>query len=152
MSRAEISILAALNVGHQGHAMSGVRCGTGMRFTTAVPCRSCPYRRDVPVGTWHRAEFENLLAQDADGLGGHLFGCHATRKLPEQDVCAGWLLDQRRRGVPSIQLRLALVGSHEARALLQVASPPPGVELYPSIAAMCRANGVRARMRRTYGR
>lgn len=35
MSRAEISILAALNVGHPGHAMSGVRCGADIGATGA---------------------------------------------------------------------------------------------------------------------
>jgi hypothetical protein len=92
---------------------------------------------------WAREEFENLLAADANEFGGAMFGCHKFRNHPEQaQVCGGWLLDQKRRGCPSIQLRLVLIHKSEAvKAIEEVTDG--GHKLYPSIAAMCRANGVK---------
>jgi hypothetical protein len=109
------------------------------------PCKSCPYRKDVKPGTWHRSEFVNLVAQDRNDFGGHQFGCHQHRKLPEAErgACVGWLLDQRKRGTPSIQLRMTLITKPEACEQFNQAHAPEGVALYSSIAAMCRANKVR---------
>lgn len=51
-----------------------------------------------------------------------------------------------RARAPSIKLRLKLsFGSDEAVAQFNEARAPEGVALYPSIKAMCRANGVRPR-------
>lgn len=103
------------------------------------PCGSCPYRVDVPVRTWHREEFENLLANDADELNGNVFGCHRFRMRPkEAEICAGWYLDQKRCGFPSIQLRLVLM-----RVTEQPAVSDGGHELYYTLKKMCLANGVR---------
>jgi hypothetical protein len=58
-----------------------------------APCRSCPYRRDVPSGVWAADEYDKLPGYDgtmADqitaGAAG-LFMCH------QQDgkLCAGWV-------------------------------------------------------------
>lgn len=108
------------------------------------PCRSCPYRVDVPVKTWHREEFENLLANDADERNGGVFGCHRFRLRPQEaEVCAGWFLDQQRRGFPSIKLRLVLMRLSE-----QPVVTDGGCQLYSTMKKMCRANGVcRARLR-----
>lgn len=118
-----------------------------MNFEMREPCKTCPYRTDVPAGTWHWSEFENLLQQDAYELGGSTFACHMHGKLPkdQRGFCIGWLLDQRQRNVPSIQLRLTLCVSTEAAQQLEEARSPVGVKMYGSIAAMCRANGVRAK-------
>lgn len=103
------------------------------------PCGSCPYRKDVPVGTWHRSEFENLLAHDADPLSGSIFGCHRFRLRPrEATVCAGWFLDQERRGFPSIRLRLKLTNVSEFPTVVDGGHP-----LYATLKGMCLANGVR---------
>jgi uncharacterized protein DUF6283 len=117
-----------------------------MRSDLREPCKSCPYRRDAPLGLWHRSEFENLLAHDANELHGAMFGCHKDRERPpeERRFCVGWLLDQKRRGLPSIQLRLQLrVGGDEALARALDEITDGGNELYPSVRAMCLANGVR---------
>lgn len=74
---------------------------TGRRVAKA-PCKSCPYRRDVPSGVWHRKEYDKL--PDYDGEIGDqvqsgafaLFDCHQK----DQNLCAGW------------------VGTHGARELL----------------------------------
>jgi hypothetical protein len=108
-------------------------------WNTREPCSSCPYRKDVPPETWAPAEFENLLAQDSSQFGA-LFGCHATRKTVPQ-VCGGWLLDQKRRGLPCLSLRLAMISKPEAVAALEGVSDG-GHTLYESIEEMCITNGV----------
>jgi hypothetical protein len=58
-----------------------------------APCRSCPYRRDVPSGLWAASEYDKLPAYDGDIAeqvvkeAGGLFFCH------QQDgrLCAGWI-------------------------------------------------------------
>jgi uncharacterized protein DUF6283 len=113
------------------------------------PCKSCPYRLDAPAGLWHRTEFENLLAHDADPLHGAMFDCHMGRgQSPEQrQFCVGWLLDQKRRGEPSIQLRLRMRRDPalcEAMHLITDGGHP----MYESIEAMAADNGAfRARLR-----
>jgi Family of unknown function (DUF6283) len=58
-----------------------------------APCRSCPYRRDVPSGVWAKEEYEKLPGYDgttgqqleAGAMGA--FFCHQqTGRL-----CAGWV-------------------------------------------------------------
>lgn len=107
------------------------------------PCTSCPYRKDAPIGLWDPVEFQNLLRQDADEMGGAVFQCHGEIKKESKDrkLCVGWLLDQRERGVPSIQLRIRLMTSSTALAEFEGASGE-GIEIYPSIRAMCLVNGV----------
>lgn len=117
-----------------------------MNTSAREPCACCPYRKDAPLRHWDKAEFVDLLAADADPMGGAVYGCHNHAKLPpeERGPCVGWLIDQRERGVPSIKLRLKLTfGGKEAAEQFNEARAPEGVELYPSIKAMCRANGVR---------
>lgn len=58
-----------------------------------APCKSCPYRQDVPSGVWAASEYEKLPAYDGDmlqqafagALG--LFMCHQR----DNSLCAGWL-------------------------------------------------------------
>jgi hypothetical protein len=58
-----------------------------------APCKSCPYRRDVPSGVWDASEYDKLPLYDGEldeqlMKGGQaLFNCH------QQDghLCAGWL-------------------------------------------------------------
>lgn len=119
-----------------------------MGWSTREPCLSCPYRKDAPAGLWHKDEFKNLLVQDANEMSGAIFGCHKYRNHPEKvQVCGGWLLDQKRRGCPSIQLRLTIITNEEASVALREITDG-GHKLYPSIAAMCRANGVSVRRTR----
>lgn len=58
-----------------------------------VPCKTCPYRRDVPSGVWDVSEYEKLpdydgsiMDQLAAGATG-LFMCHQK----DGNLCAGWL-------------------------------------------------------------
>lgn len=120
-----------------------------MDFSNRTPCKSCPYRKDVKLKFWHRSEFENLLAHDEDPLNGAMFGCHedGKKEMADRRPCIGWVLDQRRRNVPSIQLRLAIIRNPECAELLADANDG-GAELYSTMKSMCRANGVRKAKRR----
>jgi len=58
-----------------------------------APCKSCPYRRDVPSGVWAASEYERLPAYDGNmgeqawAGGRRLFDCHQS----DGNLCAGWL-------------------------------------------------------------
>jgi hypothetical protein len=105
------------------------------------PCATCPYRRETKLRLWDIFEFQRLLKQDTNPVHGSTFGCHMYRTKPKEEhrPCVGWLLDQKKRGEPSIQLRLILMGNESARALYKHISRK-GLRLYKSIEAMCRAN------------
>lgn len=58
-----------------------------------APCKSCPYRTDVPSGVWHESEYEKLYSYDGEIMdqiangGTSLFMCHQQ----DGNLCAGWL-------------------------------------------------------------
>jgi len=59
----------------------------------AAPCKSCPYRKDVPSGVWAATEYTKLPAYDG-GIGDQLvnggtalFLCHQKNN----SLCSGWL-------------------------------------------------------------
>lgn len=110
-------------------------------WTQARPCDACPYRRDTPPGIWAREEYERLLVNDSDPMRGATYGCHLNTARPADDAqpCAGWLADQKRRGTPSIQLRMVLITTPDAMALYEkIDDAAPN--LYGSIAEMVAAN------------
>lgn len=108
-------------------------------MTATAPCSTCPYRRSTPPGIWHPSEYEKLREKDGDMIGA-VYNCH----LDDGTLCRGWLADQKRRGIPSIALRLKLIlgsregGSAATRAFEAVDEKDP--DLYDSIAEMCAAN------------
>lgn len=58
-----------------------------------APCKSCPYRKDVPSGVWHEDEYKRLPRYDGEiidqainGAVG-LFMCHQKNGC----LCSGWL-------------------------------------------------------------
>lgn len=111
-----------------------------IHFDKREPCASCPYRTDAPLELWSPEEFERLLRNDRDQMG-VIYGCHEFNKRREDaQVCVGWLINQRERNVPSIALRLKLLGSPEASDCMAEASSP--APLFKSIEEMCEANGV----------
>ena len=114
-----------------------------MKWDLREPCKSCPYRRDTRVGFWHPEEFDNLQAKDRDPIGS-VFGCHGTIKHADPSVCIGWLLDQKRRGLPSLVLRVRLAQDAEARGCHEEATDG-GHALYDSIEEMVAANEVLGR-------
>ena len=110
------------------------------------PCADCPYRKDATAGHWHPEEFEKVRrAQEGEREGGMAamtgaFACHKHAKLPASDRgwCAGWALQQRADGVPSLSLRLMLT-KPDTLAAFQ-ALDGAGLDLYPSVNAMLKAN------------
>jgi hypothetical protein len=73
-------------------AVSGVHWSGEMNqpLTVAcVPCGSCPYRRDVPSGIWHKSEYDKLPLYDGETWeqSQNLFLCHQK----DGKICAGWL-------------------------------------------------------------
>lgn len=115
-----------------------------MRGTHMVrPCENCPYRKDAPRKLWHRSEFERLLATEDDDIGS-TFACHKhiTLSTHERGLCAGWLLNQKARGVPSVMLRILLLSDASVRQAFDRVSAK-GLELFKTVEAMCSANGVR---------
>lgn len=58
-----------------------------------APCKSCPYRCDVPSGVWAENEYDKLPQYDGEIIeqvmkgGTALFLCHQR----DNNLCAGWL-------------------------------------------------------------
>lgn len=58
-----------------------------------APCKSCPYRKDVPSGVWAEDEYDKLPSYDGEIIdqlqngGTALFLCHQK----DNNLCAGWL-------------------------------------------------------------
>ena len=106
----------------------------------SAPCASCPYRKSVRLAFWSIEEYEKLLQQDSEPFGA-MFNCHgeAKQRASKRRLCAGWLLDQRRRGVPSLMLRMKLARetplAKHFEALRDLSR-----QLYASIAEMFEAN------------
>lgn len=105
----------------------------------AAPCETCPYRKSVRLAFWDIREFQNLV--DSDAPLGSQFNCHGESKRPngQQRYCAGWLLDQRRRGTPNLLLRIKL-RQRPALAVHYDQLKDLGKKLYQSIAEMFEAN------------
>ncbi|MGW9031740.1 DUF6283 family protein [Streptomyces sp. NPDC055722] len=58
------------------------------------PCKSCPYRVDVPAGIWAPEEYDKLTAYDAPTWGQPvaLFQCHQSdRDSQAARICSGWI-------------------------------------------------------------
>ena len=111
---------------------------------SAKACGTCPYRRSTPLGVWDKTEYDNLREQDGQQFG-KTFGCH----LNDDSVCRGWVADQKRRGVPSISLRMQLATNHKGIGELFQAIDEDDSDLYSSIDEMCEANEGRAFPRRS---
>lgn len=123
---------------------------TPIKAHMIAPCENCPYRRDAPIKHWDQREYLSVLKGEYSDLG-TTFACHKQRDLPpnQRGLCAGFLLDQKERDVPSIMLRLLLSTDQSARdAYERVHSDVP---MYVDAIEMCRANGLRIPPRRTDG-
>lgn len=83
---------------------------SGKVFLTAAsaPCKSCPYRQDVPSGVWDAEEYDKLPGYDGEMVeqartNTSLFLCHQR----DGNLCAGWLATHG----PENLLALRLSGS-----------------------------------------
>lgn len=72
-----------------------------------APCKSCPYRKDVPSGVWDASEYEKLRKFDGEILdqvlqgGTGLFLCHQD----DGNLCAGWLATHGSDNLVALRLR-----------------------------------------------
>lgn len=72
-----------------------------------APCKSCPYRRDVPSGVWGKEEYDKLpiydktIVEQLMGGGYARFDCHQR----DGNLCAGWVATHG--AVNLLALRLA---------------------------------------------
>lgn len=68
----------------------------------AVPCGSCPYRKDVPSGIWSKHEYDKLPDYDGPTWGQcmALFLCHQR----DGNLCAGWLACHNPRELLALRL------------------------------------------------
>jgi len=103
-----------------------------------APCKSCPYRRDVPSGVWSADAYSKLPEYDG-GIGGQV-SAGATRAFMchQQDgkLCAGWVGCHGASELLALRLQAALV----APSVWTYKSPVP---LFKSGAAAA-AHGMRA--------
>lgn len=99
----------------------------------ANPCGSCPYRRDVPSGVWHRDEYAKLPSYDDPTYAQppNLFLCHQTgADDPHARLCAGWV---GCHGSELLALRLAAAdGRLNARDVERVFAYSTAVSLFAS--------------------
>lgn len=107
-------------------------CG-GVKYTKTSPCNNCPYRKDAPLQHWAKEEFENLMQKDSEQIGS-VFACHKK----DGHVCVGWLMDQDKRRLPSIALRLSLSQNEVSTDYLD--SLKCKSEMFNNISDMVKAN------------
>lgn len=94
-----------------------------MKTCAKAPCKSCPYRRDVPSGLWAKEEYEKLPTYDGDipeqlekgGLA--LFDCHQR----DGHLCAGWIATHGARNLLAIRATTKKI----AREVFTYKSPVP---------------------------
>ena len=98
-----------------------------------IPCRECPWRKDVPTGVFP-AEAFRTSAHTAYDSATETFGCHMN-KASAPATCAGFLL---RHGENNIGVRLALSGDRIDLDAVE----DGGYPVYESYREMAIANGV----------
>lgn len=96
-----------------------------MRTCAKAPCKTCPYRKDVPSGLWAKEEYEKLKAYDGEiadqlqkGAVGR-FDCHQR----DGQMCAGWIATHKPENL--LALRLA---TDIAPEVFEYVSPVPVFE------------------------
>lgn len=97
------------------------------------PCGNCPYRTDSKKKLWHPDEFKKVLDSENDYMG-NTFLCHKQNG----SICVGWLMDQDKRNLPSIMLRISLSKHNVTREYLDRLKSP--AKLYKNAIAMIKAN------------
>jgi hypothetical protein len=70
------------------HETGEVGSNAGKLRPRERPCKSCPYRRDVPSGVWSAEEYVKLISYDGDTAYQDpvAFMCHQADGF----LCAGW--------------------------------------------------------------
>ncbi len=103
------------------------------------PCENCPWRVDAPRGYWDPQHFVDIWrnCQD-DGL--NVMLCHKSNAVPVAErgdiPCQGWI---RVMGFDAIGVRLLVMGG---KATFEEVEDKAGPELFPTFAAMMKANKI----------
>jgi hypothetical protein len=77
-----------------------------MRTCAKAPCKTCPYRRDVPSGVWAKEEYKKLVAYDGSiaeqvhNGAVAIFDCHQR----DGKMCAGWVATHGARNLLALRL------------------------------------------------
>lgn len=112
------------------------------------PCVTCPYRRNrAIIGHWAESEYRMLLESSAmdPERSMFVFHCHKhghTDGHPQQ-LCTGWLLDQRRRTQEGIKMPTGLVIrllSDPIAAAQYEAASGDDCDLFESTEQLCEIN------------
>lgn len=111
---------------------------TSMKLRRA--CDNCPWRVDAPRGYWDSQHFVDIW-QNCQDDGINVMLCHKATILPpiEQGKvpCQGWI---RVMGREAIGVRILLMNG---RATIEEVEDRGGPPLFPTFAAMMRANKIR---------
>lgn len=77
-----------------------------MRTCAKAPCKTCPYRRDVPSGLWAKEEYEKLKLYDGDVPEQLMKGAVAIFDCHQRDgnLCAGWIATHGARNLLALRL------------------------------------------------
>lgn len=104
-----------------------------MTYCKISPCNNCPYRKDAPLQHWSIDEFKDLLKSDKDYIG-KVYGCHKN----DNTACAGFIINQDKRGVPSIATRISFSKNNITIAFLDTLTCKS--KMFDSIEEMATAN------------
>ena len=104
------------------------------------PCESCPWRVDARRGYWDPQHFVEIWKNCQDD-GTNIMLCHKSNALPQaerKDIpCQGWI---RVMGFSAIGVRLLVMRN---AATFEEVEDDGGPKLFPTFAAMLRANKIR---------
>jgi hypothetical protein len=104
------------------------------------PCESCPWRVDAPRGYWDPQHFIDIW-QSCQDDGTSIMLCHKSNALSKEErssvPCQGWI---RAMGFSAIGVRILAM---QDRITTEEVDDRDGPELFPSFAAMMRANKIR---------
>lgn len=91
-----------------------------------APCKSCPYRRDVPSGVWAESEYVKLPQYDGTPTEQAIKDAFRVFMCHQQDgkLCAGWVGCHGANNL--VALKIAVLYDNEiAKAVWQYKSPVP---------------------------
>jgi hypothetical protein len=111
------------------------------------PCQNCPWRVDAPRQHWDPTHFVEIWRGCQDDAM-HVMLCHKSNALPKKDQgdipCQGWI---RVMGFSAIGVRLLAM---QDKITIEEVEDKDGPELFPSFAAMLRANKIKLPKRSKY--
>lgn len=90
-----------------------------------APCKSCPYRKDVPSGIWAANEYDKLPSYDGTMADQTLKGGMARFDCHQQDgkLCAGWVGAHGAQNL--LAIRLLVLNGRLDPFVLDYQSPVP---------------------------